>query len=628
VSNVYLVQNGRVLISTNGGSSFVNGALIDGTAANAVLCGSEAGAPTLYVALDVSNTWKLYRSDNAGASALFVHNTNEFWEEMTASTVDADIVMYGGVEVWYSSDSGQTFAKMNPWGAYYGDPAHKLHADTMGLFAWPDAQAASGEIMFFCMDGGVWRSLLSGPSPLNLSLSGLGVSQYYSTLTSSSNTNLILAGAQDQGYQRGTLQAPSGSGPSTDFAQLISGDYGHLTSSDGTHGLVYSNYPGFTLVQQGQNNPQLVGYIDFPTGYSHLWLPPVVADPLDSKSYFLCANKLLRATRASPTSGTWNFVEHSAQDFAAGSANYLTAIAFAPSDAQRAYACDDAGRLFFSTNHGTTWTQSTSNAPGEHYFYGNAFSVHPTDPLEAVVGGSGYSTAGVRRTVDGGANWSALTTGLPQTQVYDLVYSRDGLGDVFAATEAGAYRLERATNQWTNIMQLATPITTYWSVEFVGTDLARFGTYGRGIWDYHLATPTPPIANYCTTKVSSGLCIPAMGWSGSPSATSPAVFDVGASQILPNKSGLLFYGYQPHNGLFQGGTLCVKSPTQRTPLQNSGGSANCSGTYSYDFNARIQSGADPNLSVGAIVYSQYWYRDPLDSYTTGLTDGLLFTIGP
>ena len=227
---------------------------------------------------------------------------------------------------------------------------------------------------------------------------------FASTLTSATNSALVLAGAQDQGYQRGTVQTSTGPGPSTNLTQLISGDYGHLTSSDGTHAVVFSNYPGFTLVQEGQSNPSLTGYVDFPAGSNHLWLPPVVADPLLATSYFLCAERLYRFSKTAP--GTWTSTIHSTQDFSAGSANYLTALTFAPSDAQRAYAVDDAGRLYFSTNHGTSWTQSASIGPNEHYFYGNTFSVHPTNALEAVVGGSGYSAPGVLRTVDGGQNWT------------------------------------------------------------------------------------------------------------------------------------------------------------------------------------------------------------------------------
>jgi hypothetical protein len=49
--------------------------------------------------------------------------------------------------------------------------------------------------------------------------------------------------------------------------------------------------------------------------------------------------------------------------------------------------------------------------------------------------------------------------------------------------------------------------------------------------------------------------------------------------------------------------------------------------FSFDFNARIQSGVDPALAAGVLVYAQYWYRDPLVGSTTGLTDGLQFGIG-
>jgi hypothetical protein len=122
-----------------------------------------------------------------------------------------------------------------------------------------------------------------------------------------------------------------------------------------------------------------------------------------------------------------------------------------------------------------------------------------------------------------------------------------------------------------------------------------------------------------------------MTYSGIPSATDPNPYVAGAALVLNNKSGLLYYGYAPAANPFQGGTKCVASPVKRTPTQQSGGKAgpdDCSGTYAYDFNARIQSGVDPGLVLGADVYSQYWYRDPLDPFTTGLTNALSFTIQP
>jgi hypothetical protein len=45
--------------------------------------------------------------------------------------------------------------------------------------------------------------------------------------------------------------------------------------------------------------------------------------------------------------------------------------------------------------------------------------------------------------------------------------------------------------------------------------------------------------------------------------------------------------------------------------------------------ARIASGIDPNLGLGANVFAQYFSRDPASgSGPFGLTNGLQFTIGP
>jgi hypothetical protein len=140
----------------------------------------------------------------------------------------------------------------------------------------------------------------------------------------------------------------------------------------------------------------------------------------------------------------------------------------------------------------------------------------------------------------------------------------------------------------------------------------------------------PPMA-YGSAKINSQGCLPAIGSQGSASASSAAPFLVTASNVLNNKSGLLFYGYAPASQPFQGGTKLVANPVKRTPVQDSAGNPppdDCSGTFSYDMNARIHSGTDPNLVAGADVYCQYWSRDPADPDTTNLTDGLFFLISP
>ena len=102
--------------------------------------------------------------------------------------------------------------------------------------------------------------------------------------------------------------------------------------------------------------------------------------------------------------------------------------------------------------------------------------------------------------------------------------------------------------------------------------------------------------------------------------------------MINQKAGLLFYGLNGPAAIpLQGGTLCVKPPFTRTPVQTSNGNPppdDCSGSFAFDFNALIQAGGNPGLVVGAQVQCQYWYRDPQSPSTTGLTDALVFWICP
>lgn len=625
-THIYVAHKGKLRRSTDAGQTLPALTVVDTTADRAVLTGSEAGAPTIYMALRSGGVWTLYHSPDAGLNFTARHTITDFWETMCASILQPDTVMYGGVEAWRSTNGATSFTKVNTWGSYYADPLNKLHADIPGLYCVPDPLDPLKELWYVCTDGGLYESRDFGATPLNLSLNGLGVSQYYSTHTASDDTTLIVAGAQDQGYQQGLLQAPSGPGPSTPFNQLISGDYGHLTSGDGTHKWLYSTYPGFILVHRNPYSVQL-GQQSFPAGSNHLWLPPVVADPLANQTFYFCGDVLTRYDR---TAGL-NFqqTQHSTQDFASGGGSYLSMMAFAPTDPQRAYAVNNAGQVYVSSDHAVTWQNTTSAAPGQHYFYGNSIAVHPANKDEVVIGGSGYSTDGVIRSTDGGQTWLPESTGLPSTLVYDVTYAPDGSGDLYAATEAGAYRWERSSGQWSNIMANTAPLTTYWSVEAVEPNIIRYATYGRGIWDY--AIPPGASTTYCVAKLNSQGCVPEMTYSGIPSLTDPTPYTVGAISVLNNKSGLLFYGYAQASVPFQGGIKCVAAPTKRTALQSAGGNPppdDCTGVYAYDFNARIQSGVDPSLAAGAVVFAQYWSRDPFAPYTTGLTDAVSFTIQP
>lgn len=140
-------------------------------------------------------------------------------------------------------------------------------------------------------------------------------------------------------------------------------------------------------------------------------------------------------------------------------------------------------------------------------------------------------------------------------------------------------------------------------------------------------------STYCTAQVNSRNCLPAITAVGTPRLSGGAgSFTIRATNVLNQQNGLLFWGINPANLPFQGGTLCVAAPQVRTAISNSGGSPSgldCSGVMTFDMGALIASGADARLHVGATICSQYWQRDGLAApFGTNVTDALRFTIGP
>jgi hypothetical protein len=137
------------------------------------------------------------------------------------------------------------------------------------------------------------------------------------------------------------------------------------------------------------------------------------------------------------------------------------------------------------------------------------------------------------------------------------------------------------------------------------------------------------VSVYCTAKVNSQGCTPAIGWSGTPSAGAGSGFAITATNIVAMKFGILAYSKTgPAATPFQGGIWCSVGPFVRTPARYSGGSVGCSGSLGIDFNAWVASGVDPALVAGAQFWAQWWYRDPASPSTTGLTDALEATLCP
>lgn len=142
--------------------------------------------------------------------------------------------------------------------------------------------------------------------------------------------------------------------------------------------------------------------------------------------------------------------------------------------------------------------------------------------------------------------------------------------------------------------------------------------------------PCTSVIAYCTAGTTSSGCVPALATLGVPSAAASSGFTVRATGVEGQKTGLLFYGTSgPKSAAWAPGSsswLCVKSPTQRTSSQATGGTAGaCDGTIVLDVRAWLAThpaALGLPLSPGEIQNWQAWFRDPLAAATTNLTNAV------
>ena len=422
-----------------------------------------------YSSADAGITW-----ENMGELPTGTFTINSF----ECSKSDMNKLAIGNVDGYVTNDGGQNWTLINNWWEYYSAPESKLHADIPEFNYNVDPESLE-EFQFICTDGGIYVSYDHFQTVENISMSGLGVSQYYSTYTGRQEPYHIFAGSQDQGFQRhlsdgfydGVL----------DFEQTISGDYGHIVSSDGGMSL-WTDYPGFVMYYADiANSTNMVSW-DF-QGSGYLWLPPIMNDPNQSNIVYIGGGGIQSQNHMVKV--TYGINGMFAEDLDYTFESKISAMAYSPIINEHWYVSTEDGEFYYSTDMGENFIQTSNfSGPESHYFYGSTILPSPADEDRIYIGGSGYSNPPIYLSEDGGNSFMGFSDGLPSTLVYGMASLPDE-SMIFAATEVGPYAYSYEQGTWEEMSGNDAPEQVYWSVEYIHEiRTVRFGTYGRGIWDY------------------------------------------------------------------------------------------------------------------------------------------------
>ncbi len=445
---------------------------------NEVIFYAEGADLNFYRSLDYGANWELRGSLPKAP-----------WEvEFYNSPSNPNQIFMGEIECYISNDGGKNWTIVNETAFYEDDRANNLHADIM---YFNEFERTNGEtFQLISTHAGLCISYDYLESVSNLSLEKLNVSQYYDVRTDPNDPSYIFAGSQDQGLQR--VNYNEDISEPLNFDKLRRGDFGHLTYS-GVGDNFWFIYPWnkvwlYYNPKDDSSNP----FAYSPIGINgRVWLAPLHEIPETTE------NKILMAGGNAESSGGSYLIELSRTlgqiegknlpfDFYADTESDPSAIEVSTINPELYYVSTANGFFYKSEDAGQSWTTKQTIVPTGDNLYGTSIYASKNNENIVYAAGSGYSNPPVFYSEDQGASFTPFSEGLPPTLVYELTANADETM-IFAATETGPYIYLEETASWHDLSGLAAPNVTYRSVEFLEEkNIIRFGTYGRGIWDFEI----------------------------------------------------------------------------------------------------------------------------------------------
>ncbi|MFH1196273.1 MAG: T9SS type A sorting domain-containing protein [bacterium] len=399
---------------------------------------------------------------------------------IAASPSDANTVFIGGITTWKSIDGGATWTANNNWtsSATYnisGKPI--VHADKHTLVYQNSTTLFEGN------DGGIYKTINGGTSWTDLS-DGLVISQIYRIGVSQTDANVILTGLQDNGskkYIGGSstwFDATGGDGMECviDFNNATS--YMYATYHSGT---IYRNSNGFSTTARTTISDNIGSTIADRTG---AWVTPYIMDPTNSAILYA---GYLKVWKTADRGNNWTAISQELSP-----SDKLRSLAIAPSNSNYLYAADRTNMWRTKDGGATNWSTITLPTTSNYVTY---IAVKNNDPNTVWITYGGFTDgAKVYQSIDGGANWTNISTGLPNLPVMCIVQYKD-LTDrnvLFVGTDVGVY-IKDGANAWESYSTgLPNVVVTELEIYYAsGTDKLRAGTYGRGLWETDINAPLP-----------------------------------------------------------------------------------------------------------------------------------------
>lgn len=442
---------------------------------------SASDLSDIFRSLDGGHTWtalavttKRYANRNTESSSVgTILNGQGWYNHLTiVNPTNPNTVLFGGALLLArTTDGGSTFRQVSNWLAQFSLPY--VHADFhAGAFD-------SLGNLYVGSDGGIFKSTDGGTTwsaALNV---GITSHLIYSVGSSLANSAAVIGGFQDNGTR-------VRSGATTIYDQRVGGDgFGsnvHRTNASLMLGSLY-----YARIQKSTNGgtsfaQSCSGITECGNSASAPFNTGIVAwdGSATGDTVFTWSN--LKVYRSTNYGGSWT---------ALGTTGLPTTsfnirgfgVAFSNQNTLGLVA--NSGRVYVSTNGGTSWTQAT-NPPNNGLSMSSIWfdTINSSTVYVASVAPDATKNH-LWKSTDLGVTWTAIDgTGFPFGVPVNKVKNDPGANQtLYAATHLGVYRSTDAGGTWARYgtgLPLVNVTDFYISPN---STLARVSTFGRGFWD-------------------------------------------------------------------------------------------------------------------------------------------------
>ena len=450
-SIIYAITDSEFYKSTNGGDNFdTSGFGLPSGSARLVMDVTPANPNLVYIVASTGSYGfeGVYKSTTSGAGFVKMNNTEDIYESnqawydlaMAVSDTNENELYVGVLNVWKTSDGGDSFTKLNNW--YTRDAAY-THADIHFLKFYNNE-------LYVGSDGGFFKSSNQGATFTDFT-GDMAISQFYRVSVSKQNSNKIAGGTQDNG----------GFGYFNTWNNYHGGDGMESVIDPNNDNLYY----GF--MQLGQNlfvnsNSGMSGTQSFSGPTNGNWITPLSINK-DSEVY----------------AGYDSLYQFENGVFTAISQSFGTNIDVLELDAI------NSDIIYVATNqtlHKSTDRGVTFSAAGIFPNNITSIEVHNNDNQILYVTTRG-SNGKVYRSINQGETFEDLSGNLPSVTKNIIKHQPDTPSNVlYLGTSLGVYRYDDNSNDWMPFeMNLPNTSVTDLSINIPDNQIVA-STYGRGIW--------------------------------------------------------------------------------------------------------------------------------------------------